>query len=118
MAERAGSAGFAAAMLGALWAYNGWNDLTLVAGEVRNPQRNIPLALIGGMTIIGLLYIFINLAYFYVLTPTEIASVSTGSSVAAEVARRTLGSVGLSLISVGLLRSEERVVGKECSYRW
>jgi APA family basic amino acid/polyamine antiporter len=104
-AARAGTAGFGAAMLGALWAYNGWNDLTLVAGEVKNPQRNIPLALIGGMSIIGLLYIFINAAYFYVLTPTEIASVSTGSSVAAEVARRTLGSVGLSLISVGLLAS-------------
>src|SRR5918911_368842 len=104
-ASRVGAAGFGAAMLGALWAYNGWNDLTLVAGEIKNPQRNIPLALIGGMTIIGLLYIFVNVAYFYVLTPTEIANVSTGSSVAAEVARRTLGSVGLSLISLGLLAS-------------
>ncbi len=36
-------------MLGALWGYDGWNNLTLVAGEVKNPQRNIPLALIGGM---------------------------------------------------------------------
>jgi APA family basic amino acid/polyamine antiporter len=41
-------AGFGAAMLGALWGYDGWNNLTLVAGEVKNPQRNIPLALIGG----------------------------------------------------------------------
>jgi APA family basic amino acid/polyamine antiporter len=104
-AARVGAAGFGAAMLGALWAYNGWNDLTLVAGEVKNPQRNIPLALIGGMSIVGILYLFINVAYFYVLTPTEIAGVSTTSSVAAEVARRTLGSVGLSLISVGLLAS-------------
>jgi basic amino acid/polyamine antiporter, APA family len=104
-AARTGAAGFGAAMLGALWAYNGWNDLTLVAGEVKNPQRNIPLALIGGMSIIGLLYIFINVAYFYVLTPTEVASVSTSSSVAAEVARRALGATGLSLISVGLLAS-------------
>jgi APA family basic amino acid/polyamine antiporter len=104
-AARAGTAGFGAAMLGALWAYNGWNDLTLVAGEIKNPQRNIPLALIGGMSIIGLLYLFINVAYFYVLTPTEIANVSTTSSVAAEVARRTLGAAGLSLISVGLLAS-------------
>ncbi len=102
---RGGIVGFGAAMLGALWAYNGWNDLTLVAGEVRNPQRNIPLALIGGMTIVGALYIIVNLAYFYVLTPSEIASIPLTSSVAAEVTRRFLGPVALSFISAALLAS-------------
>ncbi len=80
-----GVAGFGAAMLGALWGYDGWNNLTFVSGEVKNPQRNIPLALIGGTILIMLLYIFINAAYFYALSPTAVASVSAKSSVAAEV---------------------------------
>jgi len=80
-----GVAGFGAAMLGALWGYDGWNNLTFVAGEIKNPQRNVPLALIGGTAFIMLLYIFINAAYFYALSPTAVASVSEQSSVAAEV---------------------------------
>jgi basic amino acid/polyamine antiporter, APA family len=80
-----GVAGFGAAMLGALWGYDGWNNLTFVAGEIKNPQRNIPLALIGGTILIMLLYVFINAAYFYALPPTAVASVSANSSVAAEV---------------------------------
>ncbi len=62
-----GVAGFGAAMLGALWGYDGWNNLTFVAGEVKNPQRNVPLALIGGTIVIILLYVFVNAAYFYAL---------------------------------------------------
>jgi APA family basic amino acid/polyamine antiporter len=102
---RGGFGGVGAAMLAALWAYNGWNDLTFVAGEVKNPQRNIPLALIGGMILVGLLYVFINVAYFYVLTPTEIASVSAKSSVATEAALRFLGPLAASLIAAALLAS-------------
>ncbi|MGI8495887.1 MAG: APC family permease [Pyrinomonadaceae bacterium] len=97
--------GFGAAMLGALWGYDGWNNLTLVAGEVKNPQRNIPIALIGGTILIIILYIFVNLAYFYVLTPTEIANVSRDSSVAKEVAARFLGAGAISLMAAGLMAS-------------
>ncbi|HKP71312.1 MAG TPA: APC family permease, partial [Pyrinomonadaceae bacterium] len=74
-------------------------------GEVKNPQRNIPLALIGGMITIITLYVFINIAYFYVLTPTEIASVPKASSVAREVARNFMGATAVSLIAAGLLFS-------------
>ncbi len=102
---RFGLAGFSAAMLGALWGYDGWNNLTLVAGEVKNPQRNIPLALIGGMITVAALYIFVNLAYFYVLTPTEIASVPASSSVATEVVKKFLGPLAVSLIAAALLMS-------------
>ncbi len=104
-ATRYGMAGFSAAMLGALWGYDGWNNLTLVAGEVKNPQRNIPLALIGGTLLIITLYVFVNIAYFYALTPTEIASVPKASSVATEVARTFLGPVAVSLIAAALLSS-------------
>ncbi len=102
---RFGFGGLIAAMLGALWAYDGWNNVTLVAGEVQNPQRNLPRALIGGMLLIMALYLFINVAYFYVLSPTEIASVSTQSSVATEVAQRFLGPLAVSFIAAALLLS-------------
>jgi APA family basic amino acid/polyamine antiporter len=99
------AAGFGAAMLGALWGYDGWNNLTLVAGEVQNPQRNIPIALIGGTILIIFLYVFVNIAYFYVLDPTQIASVSKDSSVAKEVAVRFLGSGALVIMTIGLMAS-------------
>lgn len=98
-------AGFGAAMLGALWGYDGWNNLTLVAGEVKNPQKNIPLALIGGTLFIIGLYIFVNLAYFYVLTPDEVASVSKDSSVAIAVAMKFFGASIVSLMAMGLMAS-------------
>jgi basic amino acid/polyamine antiporter, APA family len=99
------AAGFGAALLGALWGYDGWNNLTLVAGEVKNPQRNIPIALIGATALVIVLYLFANLAYFYVLTPQEIASVSKDSSVAIEVAMRFLGGVVVSLMAAALMAS-------------
>ncbi len=78
-------------MIGALWAYDGWNNITFLAGEVKNPGRNLPLALIGGGLVVMGLYLFVNLSYFHVLTPTEVANVPASSSVAAEVVRRLLG---------------------------
>lgn len=102
---RGGIAGFGAAMLAALWAYDGWSNLTIVAGEVKNPNRNLPLALIGGMTLIVLLYTFVNAAYFYVLSPTEAAGVSRSSSVATEAVRHLLGPLAASVMAAGLLVS-------------
>lgn len=99
------AAGFGAAMLGALWGYDGWNNLTLIAGEIKNPQRNIPIALIGGTILIIFLYVFINFAYFYVLDPTQIASVSKDSSVAREVSIRFLGAGAIVLMTAGLMAS-------------
>ena len=104
-AARAGFGGFIAAMLGALWAYDGWNNVTLVAGEVKNPQRNLPIALIGATILIGALYLFVNTAYFYVLSPSAIASVSKASSVATEVAKTFLGPLAISFMAAALLSS-------------
>jgi APA family basic amino acid/polyamine antiporter len=104
-AARGGSAGFAAAMLGALWAYNGWNEMTFLSGEVKNPHRNIPLALAVGMIIICSLYVFVNITYFYVLTPTEVANVPAASSVASVVAETFLGPVAVSLVAAAMLCS-------------
>ncbi len=113
-------AGFGAAMLGALWGYDGWNNLSLVAGEVKKPEKNIPLALIGGTIAIIFLYIFAHIAYFYVLDPTTIASVSKDSSVAKVVVSKFFGgdistfatgfavsvfTIGLMLSSIGTLHT-------------
>jgi basic amino acid/polyamine antiporter, APA family len=100
-----GLAGFFAAMLGALWAYDGWNNVSYVAGEVKHPERNLPLALIGSMLIIITLYVIVNVSYYYVLTPTEVASVSAVSSVAAEATKRVLGPVAVSLMAAVMLLS-------------
>jgi basic amino acid/polyamine antiporter, APA family len=100
-----GIAGFAAAMIGALWAYDGWNNITFLAGEVKNPGRNLPLALIGGGFVVMALYLFVNLSYFHVLTPTAIASVPASSSVAAEVVRRLLGAVAVTLMAAAMMTS-------------
>ena len=104
-AARGGIAGFGAAMLGAMWAYNGWNEVTYVAGEVKDPSRNLPRAIIGGIGIISTLYVFANLAYFYVLTPAAVASVSPDSAVATEVVARFLGPVAGGLMAAALAMS-------------
>jgi APA family basic amino acid/polyamine antiporter len=101
-AARGGFAGFGAAMLGAMWAYNGWNEVTYVAEEVKNPQRNLPLAILGGIGVIGVLYVLVNTAYFYVLTPTAVAAVPASSSVATEVVTRVLGA-GAANVMAGVL---------------
>ena len=100
-----GFAGFAAAMLGALWAYDGWNNVSYMAGEVKNPERNLPLALITSMLIIIALYVIVNVSYYYVMNPTEVASVSATSSVAAESIGRVLGPVAVTLMAGVMLLS-------------
>jgi len=102
---RGGVAGFGAAMLGALWAYDGWNNVAPLAGEIKNPDRNLPRAFFGGMLVVGALYLLANLAYFYVMTPTEIGSVSLASSVATEVAQHFLGARATQLMAVALMIS-------------
>ena len=107
------AAGFGAAMLGALWGYDGWNNLTFVAGEVKEPGRNIPLAIIGSTALVIVLYVFVHVAYFYLLDPTAIASVSANSSVAKVVVSSFFGGdpaslavgVCVAIFTVGLMMS-------------
>jgi len=104
-AARGGIAGFGAAMMAALWAYNGWNEMTYVSGEISNPNRNLPLALIAGIGIVGTLYVFVNTAYFYVLSPVAVASVPLSSSVATETLARFLGPAAVKLMAAALVMS-------------
>jgi len=66
--------GFMLALIATLWAYDGWNDLSMVAGEVRAPERSLPVALIGGLVIVGILFMATNAAIQYVLPASAIAA--------------------------------------------
>ena len=96
---KGGVAGFFAALVAALWAYDGWNDLNMMAGEIRNPQRNIPLALIWGVATVGALYILVNAAVQYVLPAAAIAASDRPASDAVAL---VLGQLGASLVSAGM----------------
>ena len=61
-------------MVAALWAYDGWNNVSMVASEVQKPQRNLPLALIIGTSAVIGIYLLTNLAYFYVLPASAVGS--------------------------------------------
>jgi basic amino acid/polyamine antiporter, APA family len=102
---RGGVAGFGAAMLGALWAYDGWNNVAPLAGEIRDPQRNLPRAFVGGLLVVAALYLLVNTAYYYALTPLQIADIPPSSSVATEVLKRFLGPVAISLTAVAMMIS-------------
>ena len=99
---KGGVAGFFAALVAALWAYDGWNDLNMVAGEIRNPQRNIPLSLIWGVATVGALYILVNAAVQYVLPA---AAVAGSERPASDAVALVLGHAGASLVSAGMALS-------------
>jgi APA family basic amino acid/polyamine antiporter len=102
---RGGWNGFGAAMLGALWSYNGWAIITSLGGEVKDPARTLPRTMLGGTLLVVVLYMLINAAYFYVLTPLEIANLPESTSVANATVLRFAGSTAAAIMSVGLVIS-------------
>jgi APA family basic amino acid/polyamine antiporter len=105
----AGVGAFGAAMLAALWAYQGWSNVPMMAGEIEKPERNIPRALIFGMLIVIAVYLVTNLAYFYALSFSEIlTSNSTAYRDALPVAARaaqTFSSYGAQIVSFAFMVS-------------
>ncbi len=96
---KGGIAGFMAALVAALWAYDGWNDLNMVAGEIRDPERNIPLALIVGVATVGVLYMLVNAAVQYVLPASAIAASPRPASDAIAL---VLGPLGGKVVAAGM----------------
>jgi APA family basic amino acid/polyamine antiporter len=86
-----------AATSGAFWGYDGWNNITFVAGEIRNPQVNIPRSLLIGLLACIGIYSAVTLAYLYVL---PIGAVASSTLVAADAARVVLGSAGGAIIAL------------------
>jgi len=105
-----GITAFGAAMMAALWAYNGWYILPVCAGEVRDPQRNVPRGLIIGMLTVLATYLLANFAYFYALPINEITTSNstafpTAAPVAAKAAETFLGKSGVAFISIAFVIS-------------
>jgi APA family basic amino acid/polyamine antiporter len=96
---KGGIAGFMAALVAALWAYDGWNDLNMVAGEVKKPGRNIPIALIAGVATVGVLYVLVNAGVQYVLPADVIAASPRPASDAVSL---VMGRMGASIVSAGM----------------
>lgn len=94
--------GIALGILVVLWAYGGWDSITAVAGEVRQPHRNLPIALIGGVLVVMAVYVLVNAAYVRALPLSRIA---TSTAVAADAARQALGRAGASLVSALVMLS-------------
>src|SRR5204862_6566015 len=97
-----GVATFFVALVAALWAYDGWNNVSMVSSEIRNPQRNLPLALIGGTTAVIAIYLLANWAYFHVLTGAEVGN---AYRVASEMMRKIFGSTGGNAVDLAALLS-------------
>jgi amino acid transporter len=94
--------GFGIALVAVLWAYDGWADLTFIAGEVKEPGRTLPRALIGGVATIVVVYLAVNLAYLWVL-PMDV--MSTSPLVAADTATRIFGQMGAAIVAALVMLS-------------
>ncbi len=100
-----GMSAFGAAMLAALWGYDGWNNMPMAAGEVRDPGRNIPRALILGMLTVMVIYCSLNLAYFYALPFEQVATSNSTAyrdalPVAARASQTFLGDYGSRIVAI------------------
>src|SRR5256885_11741257 len=91
---------FGVAMVAALWAYDGWIEITYVGGEVKDPERNLPRSIVLS-TLIGMaLYCLVTASFAYVLSPARMAA---SSLVASDAAQVTLGRAGAALVAVAIM---------------
>jgi APA family basic amino acid/polyamine antiporter len=97
-----GMSGFMVALVAALWAYDGWNDLNMVSEEIEHPERNIPLALIVGVLLVAALYMATNAAVQYVLPAMQVAASDRPAS---DATRLAIGAVGAMIVSAGMALS-------------
>lgn len=94
--------GIGLGLVAVLWAYDGWENLTTLSGEMRHPQRNLPLALVGGVLVVIVVYLLLNTAYLRALTLPELAA---SKSVAADSAAVVLGRAGASFVGALVMLS-------------
>ena len=85
-----------------LFAYDGWINVGTLAGEMKNPGKDLPKAIVGGLSLVMGVYVVINLAYLWVLPASELAKYASPASAVAEV---LFGSIGGKIINVGILVS-------------
>ena len=96
---------FFAAMLSAFWAYDGWLSVAFISGEIKNPQKNVPVAIISGISLVMILYVLLNWAFIKVIPLNNLASLGDNQIAAAEMSNRLFGNSGNFLISLLILIS-------------
>jgi APA family basic amino acid/polyamine antiporter len=99
---KGGIVGFMAALVAALWAYDGWNNLNMLAGEIRRPERSVPIALVAGVAIVAALYMLVNVAVQYVLPAAAVAASPRPASDAMAI---IMGRAGASIVSAAMALS-------------
>ncbi|MEO6316719.1 MAG: amino acid permease [Chitinophagaceae bacterium] len=92
-------------MLSVFWAYDGWLDIAAITGEIKNPKRNVPLAILIGVSMATGLYVLVNYAYMNVLSLSALAAVGENEIGAAVVASAILGNAGKTMIIVLIMVS-------------
>lgn len=88
---------FGLALVSVLWAYDGWGDVSFAGGEIKDPQRTLPRAIIGGTIAVIVAYVTVNAGYVYVLSLPKVAG---SPLVAAETMTTVIGAAGASLVSM------------------
>ncbi len=96
---------FFGALLSVFWAYDGWVDLSFVTGEIKKPRRNVPRAIVGGVSVAVVLYVLVNYAYLRALPLAQLAAVGPNEIGAATAAEALLGRWGKTGVTVLILMS-------------
>ncbi len=97
-----GMKGFGVAILGTLWAYDGWISVTNMTGEIKNPEKKLPIIIGGGVLFVILIYVVFNIAIFFTL-PQDVIMSSSNPGI--DVANALFGPIGGALISAGIMIS-------------
>lgn len=96
--------GMAAALVGSIFSSDAWNGVTFLAGEIKNPQRNVGLSLFLGTTLVGFLYLLTNLMYLAVV-PLDAMATAPSDRVAVVVADASFGSIGANIVAILIMIS-------------
>lgn len=107
---------FAAVLLAVSWAYDGWHGITPVAEEIKDPQRNVPLALFIGIGILAFLYISANVAYHLVIPMPVMAEPDNQKHVATLTLKELLGPIGQTMMAVGIMVSTLGAINSNLLY--
>ena len=98
LSDMAGPIGLA--LVAVLWSYDGWIEITYVAGEVQDPQKNMPRSLILSTLLVILCYVIVNLAFFSILS---VEAISKSALVAADAFTSTIGPAGAALAAIAVM---------------
>ncbi len=96
---------FFAAVLSAFWAYDGFTNITNIAGEVKNPKKNLPIAIISGVCLVIILYVLINHSYMQAVPVQKLATLGDNQIAATYIAGNILGTTGTTFISLLIMLS-------------